>query len=134
MFKSPQDAFKDVVEYMEANKGNIRGLRLYAFSKSAGSDDLLLTDRSDVLSQKREKIEQSEIIELLGQYTQYIKYDDPAETNSSNTIGLEIVLKNESKVTASSLDIGSLEIKAPEMQFLCDLNETEAFFRENKVV
>lgn len=134
MFKSPQDAFKDVVEHMEANKGNIRGLRLYAFSKSAGSDDLLLTDRSDVLSQKREKIEQSGIIELLGQYTQYIKYDDPAETNSSNTIGLEIVLKNESKVTVSSLDIGSLEIKAPEMQFLCDLSETEAFCRDNKAV
>ncbi|MDI6976489.1 hypothetical protein, partial [Serratia sp. Se-RSBMAAmG] len=125
MFKSPQDEFKDLVEHMEANKGNIRGLRLYAFSKSAGSDDLLLTDRGDVLSKKRGGIEQSEIIELLEQYTQYIKYNDPAETNNSNAIGLEIVLKDE--VDESETTISSLKANVVEERFLCDINNKEAF-------
>ncbi len=124
MFKSPQDAFKDVVEYMEANKGDIRGLRLYAFSKSAGSDDLLLTDRGDALSKKRGEIEQAEVVELLEQYTQYIKYNDSPETNSSNTIGLEIVLKDE--VYEGETAISSLSSNVVEERFLCDINNTDA--------
>jgi hypothetical protein len=125
MFKSPKEAFKDVVEHMEANKGNIRGLRLYAFSKSAGSDDLLLTDRGDALSKKRGEIEQAEVIELLEQYTQYIKYNDSPETNSSNTIGLEIILKDD--VDESETKMSSLRANVVEERFLCDINKKDSF-------
>ena len=124
MFKSPKEAFKDVVEHMEANKDNIRGLRLYAFRKSAGSDDLLLTDRGDALSKKRGEIEQAEVVELLEQYTQYIKYNDHPETNGSNTIGLEIILKDE--VDESETTISSLRANVVEERFLCDINNTDA--------
>lgn len=125
MFKSPQEAFKDVVEHMEANKGNIGGLRLYSFKKSAGSDDLLLTDRGDVLSKKRGEIEQIEVIGLLEQYTQYIKYNESPETNGSNTIGLEIILKDD--VDESEAAISYLRTNVVEERFLCDINNTEAF-------